>query len=104
VKCSVTPTTTTTTTTKTVIHECDDEYPPDDHGLAVSSAFVLAGDTESLSAGCFAPGSTESIELHSKSVTLGAVIADAQGDIKATVTIPVDFESGQHLITVAGPS
>jgi hypothetical protein len=66
------------------------------------------------SAGCFqgcpvhvegqgyAPNAQLQVTLHSDPVSLGTVVADAQGRIDTTVTIPADTPPGQHYLAVDG--
>lgn len=53
--------------------------------------------------GGFDPGVTMGVTLRSDPVSLGAVTADAAGNVKATLKVPQKLEPGLHTVTLDGP-
>ncbi|KDA04778.1 hypothetical protein DC31_05540 [Microbacterium sp. CH12i] len=63
---------------------------------------MTAGADITLSGAGFAPGETVKIQLHSTPVELGSATASTDGTVRATVTIPVETDGGQHEVVVTG--
>jgi hypothetical protein len=73
--------------------------PPAAH---VSSPSVPAGGAVEVTGSDFSPGENVTLILHSDPVLLGTAAADAQGNVDAIVTIPVDTEPGLHHLELTG--
>ena len=91
---------------------------PDALKKSLSAAFVIGGETPgvltfdaasvapgadlTVSGDGFEPGETVALELHSTPVSLGTAVADADGALSVTVTIPADAELGAHVVAASG--
>lgn len=72
--------------------------------VQASAPSVEAGGVVTLTASGFGPGEAVDIAIGSTRVSLGSAVADAAGDVVATVTIPADLEPGVHRIDLVGRS
>lgn len=63
---------------------------------------VVAGGTLQIDAAGFLPGEEVVITMYSTPVVLATLLADTQGRVVTTVTIPADTAAGSHTIEVAG--
>jgi hypothetical protein len=73
-------------------------------GLELSTNVVVAGQTIGVTGQGWAAGSTVTLTFMSSGVTLGTVVANAQGNFSTTVTIPANATLGPHTIQATGPS
>lgn len=74
-------------------------------GGAVSASVpssAKAGTAVTVSASGLLPGEEVALWLESTPVLLGTVVADANGNVSASVTIPAGTEGGAHTLTVHG--
>lgn len=78
------------------------QYPPGQFGVFVSDTTVVPGQTITISAGVFSPGSTVTFTFFSQPVTLGSATADADGVATIEATIPLNATPGTHTITASG--
>ena len=74
----------------------------DDGGGSADGVTAEPGDTLATQASGFAPDETVDATLHSTAVSLGSVTADADGNINATVTIPLGTSTGPHELLFTG--
>lgn len=65
---------------------------------------VVAGGTLKIDAAGFLPGEKITVTLYSTPVVLATLLADAQGRVLTTVTIPAATAPGAHTIEVKGES
>ncbi|WDH79683.1 metallophosphoesterase [Microbacterium esteraromaticum] len=84
----------------------DPTEPGDGGELAVTTSVlsVAAGGEVTISASGLAAGEAATIELHSDPVVLATAVADASGELSATVTIPATTEPGTHEIVLVAAS
>lgn len=78
-----------------------DDYPPGDDLLTVSDATPCPGDSFTVTAGQFAPGSTVTVTLLPDSV-LGTPAAGADGNVSLEVTLSATQALGRQTIQAAG--
>ncbi len=71
-------------------------------GGSADGVTVEPGGSVSAAASGFAPGETVGETLHSTPVTLGSVVANGNGEITATVTVPFGTTAGQHEVLFTG--
>jgi hypothetical protein len=72
-------------------------------GTATAAAPTLAaGRQQTVTAGGFTPGETVRGTLYSTPIDLGTAVADAQGVVTFTFTVPADLEVGVHTVTALG--
>jgi LPXTG-motif cell wall-anchored protein len=73
------------------------------NGVTVSNSSPSPGETVTVTAGGFQPGSEASITILSDPILLATPTADANGQVSADVAIPADFAEGsRHTIEVSG--
>lgn len=70
--------------------------------VAVDRPEVVAGQEQSVTGSGFAPGEPVAVEMASDPVDLGAVTADAAGEIALTFTVPAATSPGAHTVTATG--
>ncbi len=73
-----------------------------DGGGSANGVTVEPGESISTQASGFAPGETVEETLHSTPVSLGNVMANGNGEISATVTVPLGTPAGQHELLFTG--
>ncbi len=73
-----------------------------DGGGSANGVTVEPGESISTQASGFAPGETVEEALHSTPVSLGSVMANGNGEISATVTVPLGTPAGQHELLFTG--
>lgn len=78
------------------------QYPPGPFGVFVSDTTVFPGQTITITAGVFAPGSTVTDTFFSQPVELGTATANADGVATLEGTIPLNATPGTHTITASG--
>ncbi|PKI91428.1 metallophosphoesterase [Actinomycetales bacterium SN12] len=66
--------------------------------VTVDAGTVRAGDTVTLSGTGFGAGEKVRIELRSEPVQLGQATADAEGTLRASLTIPASTPAGSHTL------
>ena len=62
------------------------------------------GDQVEIRGGGFMPGEDFVVTMYSTPRVLGTFVADADGYLAASVTIPTDIEAGQHTIEAVAAS
>jgi LPXTG-motif cell wall-anchored protein len=80
------------------------QYPPAANFIALSDTTLVPGQTFTITAGVFLPGSTVTFTFLSDPVNLGSAIANAVGTASASATVPVDAPLGAHTVTASGQS
>ncbi|WP_245643546.1 pullulanase-type alpha-1,6-glucosidase [Sanguibacter suarezii] len=70
--------------------------------ISLSESSVRPGDSITVSGTGFAPGETVQVWIRSTPQLLVAQVADANGSISVTVTVPLGTEVGEHSIRVVG--
>lgn len=70
--------------------------------LRLSASTVQQGATITVTGAHFSPGEKVTLELHSTPTPLGSVVADADGSISGTITIPRDAAVGAHHVVAFG--
>jgi LPXTG-motif cell wall-anchored protein len=95
------PTTTTssTSTTTTAVITTTTTTPP---GMTASPTFMYQGESCSIAAHGFKPGSDVDVTVHSAPFHVATIVADANGSIASVWQVPLDFETGQHTIVLTG--
>jgi hypothetical protein len=78
------------------------QYPQDAATAGVSDTTVAAGQSVTVGGEGWAAGST--VTLRMPSADLGPLPVDARGEFSAEVTVPVDVDPGEQLVTVSGTS
>jgi len=79
------------------------QYPPEELFITVSDTTPTPGQTVTVTAGTFAPGTSVSMTFHSVTRFLGEDDdVDATGRTVQNVTIPADATLGTHTITASG--
>jgi hypothetical protein len=78
------------------------DYPPQGNDVAVSDGSVEGGQSITVSAQIFQPGTPVSFTLFSAPVVLGTATADANGVATLTATIPAGVAPGTHTIEASG--
>lgn len=73
-------------------------------GLTVAPGQVARGGVVTFTATGFTAGEKITFTVHSKVVTLPAVVADANGVATVAWTVPADFELGRHRVEAVSPS
>jgi hypothetical protein len=68
----------------------------------VSASSVVAGGQLTVDAIGFTPGETVGATLHSTPIDLGTVVADDEGAVSLTFTVPADLEPGEHRVDLVG--
>jgi hypothetical protein len=63
---------------------------------------VHPGDKKVFKGGGFAPNAPLGLEFQSAPVSLGTTTADASGNFRVTVTIPLDAAAGAHKLVARG--
>ena len=73
---------------------------------AVTKNYMGVGSTYTveMGPGIFNPDGTIDIVKFSKKIHLGTYKANADGSLRAAITIPQDAELGNHLLTLTGTS
>jgi hypothetical protein len=72
-------------------------------GKTVASGETLApGQTLTVSATGFQPDESVEVDVHSVTINLTTVHADATGKVTATVTLPKTLAAGSHTLTLTG--
>ena len=66
--------------------------------LTLSSASVVQGGSVTVTVIGLAAGERVRFELHSDPIVLGSAVADAQGTVRASVTIPRSAPTGTHTV------
>ncbi|QIK63227.1 DUF11 domain-containing protein [Leucobacter viscericola] len=64
---------------------------------------LRAGETQTAYGYGFQPGEKVTGVLRSTPVDLGTQVADANGEVTFTFTVPADLEIGEHSVTLTGP-
>jgi len=80
------------------------QYPPANNFIALSDTTLVPGQTFTITAGTFLPGSTVTITFLSDPVNLGSAIASAVGTVSTQATTPVDAPLGAHTVQASGQS
>lgn len=88
-------------TARTITVSVIDEEAPE-ATLTVSPSRVRAGESVEVAGEGFEPGEGVTVTLHSDPVLLGVLVADDDGAIQGTVTIPLSTETGDHLVEAVG--
>ena len=91
----------TTTTTTTAAPTTSTTAAPSS-GIRVSDADLLPGEGFTVYGSGFQPGATVEVYLESTPVLLGTAVADAVGDVEATVAVPAGFAAGPHTVRLVG--
>ena len=65
---------------------------------------VYVGNAITFKGTGFRPGENVSGTVHSQPVSLGSVVADAQGRVSIGWIVPANFEIGEHTIVLTGES
>ena len=73
-----------------------------DGGGSADGVTVEPGESISTQASGFAPDETVEETLHSTPVSLGTAMANGNGEISATVTVPLGTPAGQHELLFTG--
>ena len=76
--------------------------PPTEQVAGCVPAEVSAGDQVTVCGEGFVPGEQVQVFLHSEPVFLGVAVADPEGNVSATVTIPSGTPAGRHRIELRG--
>jgi hypothetical protein len=71
--------------------------------IAVSTANPACGGSMTVSGTDFAPNTTVTVTLHSKTVNLGTAQTDSSGSFTTSATLPSGLD-GPHTLTVTDPS
>jgi hypothetical protein len=80
------------------------QYPPAANFIALSDTTLVPGQTFTITAGVFLPGSTVTATFLSDPVNLGSAVADAVGTASLQATVPSDATLGAHTVQVDGES
>lgn len=75
-------------------------YPPGDNLLTVSDTSPCPGDTVTITAQTFIPGTP--VELSLDTTHLGSPVADGEGVVTIETTIPEGTALGDHIVTAIG--
>lgn len=69
-----------------------------------ASASLIQGGAVNLQGGSLSVGSPATVTIHSDPVVLGTLIADENGEINGTVTVPADTPPGHHTLVISAVS
>ncbi|HZQ26868.1 MAG TPA: LPXTG cell wall anchor domain-containing protein [Acidimicrobiales bacterium] len=78
------------------------QYPVGRGQLTLSNTAAHSGDDVTASGCGFKPGSSVALDFLSTPVRVGTATADANGGIRATVTVPANATPGTHTIEATG--
>jgi hypothetical protein len=68
----------------------------------VADTAIVAGSKQTITGDGFLPGETVHGVLHSDPIDLGTAVADANGVVTFSVTLPAGFETGTHAVVLSG--
>jgi hypothetical protein len=71
-------------------------------GPAGPISSLTAGQKVTLTGSGYAPNSTVTLVVYSSPVTLGTVVADANGNFSVEVTVPANLANGTHYLVATG--
>jgi hypothetical protein len=71
-------------------------------GIDVVVASVVRGEKQSARGLYFRPGERVTAVMHSQDLNLGAAVADADGTVTFTWTVPADSDLGSHTVVLTG--
>jgi LPXTG-motif cell wall-anchored protein len=77
-----------------------EQYPPGENALTVSDATPCPGDTVTITAKTFTPGTQ--VELSFDTTRLGSPVAGADGTVTLQATVPEGTQTGPHIFTAIG--
>jgi LPXTG cell wall anchor motif len=77
-------------------------YPTPTLFATISDTTPTPGETVTITAGGYVPGTTVTVTLEPEGTVLGTAVADADGNVTLTVTIPADLSLGDHAVAVTG--